>query len=109
MGLEWSSEDMAELYAAQFRDAPSAPPPDLPAGQFRVFYQRVLEGGWASGYAYSPTLRRMISLARLDPRIETGSKVQVRWGGFSDEPACTIRATVRALPFIAQHRAENLC
>ena len=107
MGLEWSGEDMAELYAAQFRDAPSAPPPDLPAGQFRVFYLRVLEGGWASGYAYSPTLRRMISLARLDPRLQPGAKVQVRWA-FSDEPARTIRATVRALPFIAQQRAKNL-
>ena len=108
MGLEWSSEDMAELYAAQFRDAPSAPPPDLPAGQFRVFFMKVIEGGWASGYAYSPTLRRMISLARLDRGIQAGDKVQVRWGGFSDEPACTIRATVRALPFIAQQRTKNL-
>jgi glycine cleavage system aminomethyltransferase T len=108
MGLEWSSEDMAELYAAQFRDAPSAPPPDLPAGQFRVFFMKVLEGGWASGYAYSPTLRRMISLARLDRSIQPGDKVQVRWGGFSDEPACTIRATVRALPFIAQQRTKTL-
>jgi glycine cleavage system aminomethyltransferase T len=108
MGLEWSGEDMAELYAAQFRDAPSAPPPDLPAGQFRVLFMRVLEGGWASGYAYSPTLRRMISLARLDQGIQPGDKVQVRWGGFSDEPACTIRATVRALPFIAQQRTKNL-
>ena len=108
MGLEWSSEDMAELYAAQFRDAPSAPPPDLPAGQFRVFFMKVLEGGWASGYAYSPTLRRMISLARLDPGIQPGDKVQVRWGGFSDEPVARIRATVRALPFIAQQRTKNL-
>jgi glycine cleavage system aminomethyltransferase T len=108
MGLEWSSEDMAELYAEQFRDAPAAPPPDLPAGQFRVFYLRVLEGGWASGYAHSPTLRRMISLARLDPRLQPGAKVQVQWR-FSDEPARTIRATVRALPFIAQQRGRNLC
>jgi glycine cleavage system aminomethyltransferase T len=108
MGLEWSSEDMAELYAAQFRDAPAAPPPDLPTGQFRVFFMKVLEGGWASGYAYSPTLRRMISLARLDRALQPGDKVQVRWGGFSDEPACAIRATVRALPFIAQQRTKTL-
>ena len=108
MGLEWSSEDMAGLYAEQFRDAPSAPPPDLPAGQFRVFYLRVLEGGWASGYAYSPTLRRMVSLARLDPALRPGAKVQVRWGGFSDEPSRIIRATVRALPFIAQQRTRSL-
>src|SRR5438132_6067246 len=59
MGLEWSSEDMAKLYADQFGDAPSAPPPDLPTGQFRVFFMKVEEGGWASGFAYSPTLRRM--------------------------------------------------
>jgi len=51
----------------------------------------------------------MISLARLDRALQPGDKVQVRWGGFSDEPACTIRATVRALPFIAQHRTKNLC
>lgn len=108
VGLEWSSEDMAELYAAQFRDAPAAPPPDLPAGQFRVFFIKVLQGGWASGYAYSPTLRRMISLARLDPRVQPGDKVQIVWGGFSDEPARPIRATVRALPFIAQQRTRNL-
>lgn len=112
MGLEWSGEDMAELYAAQFRDGPAAPPPDLPYGQFRVLFLPVLQGkdavGWASGYAYSPTLRRMLSLARLDRALEPGTRVQVRWGGFSDEPACAIGATVRALPFIAQQRSKNL-
>ena len=108
MGLEWSSEDMAELYAAQFRDAPSAPPPDLPYGQFRVFFMKVEEGGWASGYAYSPTLRRMISLARLPREIAPGAEVHVRWGGFSDEPVMRIRARVRELPFIEQKRRVAL-
>jgi glycine cleavage system aminomethyltransferase T len=112
MGLEWSSEDMAELYAAQFRDAPSAPPPDLPYGQFRVLFLKVLKDGapigWASGYAYSATLRRMISLARLDRGLEPGTKVQVLWGGFSDEPVMRIGATVRALPFIRQERTKDL-
>jgi glycine cleavage system aminomethyltransferase T len=112
MGLEWNSEDMAELYAAQFRDAPAAPPPDLPYGQFRVLFLKVMKDeekiGWASGYAYSPTLRRMISLARLERRLEPGAEVEVRWGGFSDEPACRIRAKVVALPFIAQQRTKNL-
>jgi glycine cleavage system aminomethyltransferase T len=112
MGLEWNSEDMAELYAAQFRDAPAAPPPDLPYGQFRVLFLKVMKDeekiGWASGYAYSPTLRRMISLARLERRLEPGAEVEVRWGGFSDEPACRIRAKVAALPFIAQQRTKNL-
>jgi glycine cleavage system aminomethyltransferase T len=112
MGLEWSSDDMAALYAAQFRDAPAPPPPDLPYGQFRVFFLRVFQeksqAGWASGYAYSPTLRRMISLARLDQRLEPGAEVGVLWGGFSDEPTCRIRARVVALPFIAQQRTKNL-
>jgi glycine cleavage system aminomethyltransferase T len=112
MGLEWNGEDMAELYAAQFRDAPAAPPPDLPYGQFRVLFLKIHQVknhvGWGSGYAYSPTLRRMISLARLERRLEPGAGVEVLWGGFSDEPACRIRATVRALPFIAQQRTKNL-
>jgi len=112
MGLEWNSEDMATLYAAQFRDAPAAPPPDLPYGQFRVLFLKVLQEksnvGWASGYAYSPTLRRMISLARLERRLEPGAEVEVLWGGFSDEPTCRIRAKVVALPFIAQQRTKDL-
>jgi len=108
MGLEWSADDMAALYAAQFRDAPSAPPPDLPYGQFRVLFLKVLQGGWASGYAYSPTLRRMISLARLDRALQPGDKVQVLWGGFSDEPTCRIRAKVVELPFIRQERTKKL-
>ncbi|MGH8733838.1 MAG: glycine cleavage T C-terminal barrel domain-containing protein, partial [Burkholderiales bacterium] len=102
VGLEWSSEDMATLYAAQFRDTPGAPPPDLPSGHFQVLFLRVLEGGWASGYAYSPTLRRMISLARLDRGIPTGTKVQVAWGGIN------IGATVVELPFIARKREKAL-
>ena len=44
MGLIWNSDDMAALYAGLFRDAPSAPPPDLPSGQFRMFYLKVLHG-----------------------------------------------------------------
>jgi glycine cleavage system aminomethyltransferase T len=106
MGLEWSSKDMAELYAAQFRDAPAAPPPDLPTGQFRVCFLKVVQGGWASGYAYSPTLRRMISLARLDRALQPGAEVEVLWGAFSDEPKSAIRAKVVELPFIARKREQ---
>jgi vanillate/3-O-methylgallate O-demethylase len=108
VGLEWSSEDMARLYAAQFGDAPAAPPPDLPYGQFRVSFLKIIEGGWASGYAYSPTLRRMISLARVDGGIDDGAQVRVRWGGFSDEPVALIRATVVPLPFIGRNREKVL-
>jgi vanillate/3-O-methylgallate O-demethylase len=106
MGLEWSSEDMGALYAAQFRDAASAPPPDLPTGQFRVCFLKVVQGGWASGYAYSPTLRRMISLARLDRALQPGAEVEVLWGAFSDEPKSAIRVKVVELPFIARKREQ---
>lgn len=112
LGLEWSSEDMAGLYAAQFRDAPSAPPPDLPSGHFQPLYLRVSrerqEAGWATGYAYSPTLRRMISLARLDRAIAPGAEVVVHWGGFAGEPLCPIRARVVELPFIKRARERVL-
>ena len=108
VGLEWSSEDMAKLYAAQFGGAPAAPPPDLPYGQFRVSFLKIVEGGWASGYAYSPTLRRMISLARVDHGIADGAQVRVRWGGFSDEPVALIRARVVPLPFIRRNREKVL-
>ena len=102
MGLEWSSEDMAKLHAAQYADGSSPPPPDLPTGHFQVLFLRILEGGWASGYAYSPTLRRMISLAKVDRGIPTGTKVQVAWGGIN------IGATVVDLPFIARKREKAL-
>jgi glycine cleavage system aminomethyltransferase T len=113
VGLLWDSDDMSELYAALFRDAPSAPPPDLPAGQFRMSYLKVLQGnehvGWASGVAYSPNIRRMISLARIRKDLATpGTAVSVLWGGLSDEPVMTIRARVHALPFIKQHRKDDL-
>jgi vanillate/3-O-methylgallate O-demethylase len=112
LGLVWSREDMTQLYATQFRDTPGAPPPDLPTGQFRVLFLKVFadrkEIGWASGYAYSPTLRRMISLARLDRRIEEETEVEVLWGGFSDEPTFRVRAKVAPLPFIRQERGKNL-
>jgi glycine cleavage system T protein (aminomethyltransferase) len=112
VGLQWSSEDMAALYAALFRDGPSAPPPDLPYGQFRVQYLKVTQGGraagWASGHTYSPTLKRMISLARIECSLAAGAEVDVHWGGFSDEPVQRIGARVMALPFVARNRERRL-
>jgi glycine cleavage system aminomethyltransferase T len=113
MGLTWNSDDMAALYAGLFHDGPSAPPPDLPTGQFRMFYLKVLHGkehvGWATGVTYSPTLKRMISLARLRKDLAVPSnELAVVWGGFSDEPIQVIRARVEELPFIRQHRRDTL-
>ena len=111
LGLEWSSEDMTGLFAAMFRDGASAPPPDLPTGHFQPLFLKVLrEGapaGWASGYAYSPTLRRMISLARLDRDIAAGAKVQVQWS-LGAGPATAVAAAVRELPFVSRNREKVL-
>ena len=113
VGLMWNSDDMAALYAALFQDGPSAPPPDLPCGQFRMFYLKVLRDdqhvGWASGVAYSPNIRRMISLARIRKDLAApGTELSVIWGRFTDEPQQIIRANVHELPFIRQHRKDDL-
>jgi len=113
VGLKWSSDDMAQLFARLFEDEPSPPPPDLPSGQMRVSFLRVLHNnhqiGWASGATYSPNLRRMISLARLDAELsKPGTEVTVVWGSFADEPTAAIRAHVHELPFIEQRRRFNL-
>jgi glycine cleavage system aminomethyltransferase T len=113
IGLMWNSEDMARLYAGLFEDGPSAPPPDLPYGQMRVCFLRIMRGdeqvGWASGATYSPNLRRMISLGRIDRELGgVGTEVSVIWGNFADEPTMNIRARVHELPFIKQRRREDL-
>ena len=113
VGLAWNGDDMAALYAALFRDEPSPPPPDLPYGQFRMqFLKASRDGeavGWSSAPAYSPNLRRMISLARVRKDLaEPGTGLTIEWGGFSSEPSCAIRAEVSALPFIRQNRREDL-
>lgn len=113
VGLMWDSDDIAELYAAQFRDAPAAPPPDLPYGQFRMQFLRVTKDGehvgWATGSTYSPNIRRMISLGRVRRELALpGTEVVVEWGRFSDEPLCRLRARVCELPFIKRHRADDV-
>jgi hypothetical protein len=37
-----------------------------------------------------------------------GTELSVMWGGFSDEPVMKIRARVHKLPFIKQHRTDDL-
>lgn len=114
VGLLWKSDDMAELFAALFRDEPSSPPPDLPYGQMRVSFIPVTQDGrqvgWASGYTYSPTMRRMISLARIDRDLaKPGTEVIVRWGApFAGEHVAEIRATVHQTPFIKRRREQAL-
>ena len=104
---------VAELFAAQFRDEPAPPPPDLPRGQYRMLYLKVLRGGehigWATSPTYSPNLRRMISLGRLrKDLVNPGTEVAVLWGGFSTDLKCRLRARVVKLPFIKDKRTTDL-
>jgi vanillate/3-O-methylgallate O-demethylase len=116
-GLVWNPDDVGELFAAQFRDTPAPPPPDLPWGQFRMQYLPVHRDGdsvgWASAWTYSPTLRRFISNVRLDRELAIGEEVTVAWGGpggggIAGEPTWRLRATVAEQPFITQHRRDTL-
>lgn len=113
-GLVWNSDDMVHLFAGLFGDGPSAPPPDLPYGQMRVTFIRIVQNdkhvGWASGFTYSPTLRRMVSLARIDRELATpGTELVVKWGEtFADEKVMNIRATVHSTPFIVRQRERKL-
>ena len=51
----------------------------------------------------------MISLARIRRDLaEPGTELSVVWGGFTDEPRQIIRARVHDLPFIRQHRKDDL-
>ena len=68
----------------------------------------VLQGsekiGYASSVTYSPTLRSMISLSRLDSALPDGAEVQVQWKPSHLPQTRAIRATVVPLPFIPYRR-----
>jgi vanillate/3-O-methylgallate O-demethylase len=108
--LVWDAGDVGDLYAAQFRDAPAPPAPDQSWGQFRLQFHRIRRdgemAGWASAATHSPTLRRMISHARLDAGIETGDEVTVDWG-FPGAPTWRLRATVAEQPLLPDHRRDD--
>lgn len=105
VGLVWNSKDVGELFASQFRDVPSAPPPPLASGPFRIsFVEVAIEDshiGWASGIVYSPTLRRLLSNGRIDRDAATpGTEVTVRWGDHNAGVRDEIRAEVVDQPII---------
>lgn len=117
--LEWNGDDVADVYASQFRDGDVFDPMDGPndmawdsgviddrTGTPRTFGFRadwVLAGdervGIASGRANSPGYQRMISLAFIDPAYATeGTELKVQWGS-PGGPQREIRATVARFPY----------
>ena len=110
-GLVWNSDDVIELFAAQFRDEPSPPPIQLPHPLFPEAHPILHDGeqvGWATSVCYSPTLRRVFSFGRIDVELtEPGTEVVVSWGG-GEFPTMDIRATVVEPPFVSRKRATAL-
>ena len=110
-GLVWNSDDVIELYAAQFRDEPAPPPIQFPHPLFPEAFPIVHEGqqvGWATSVCYSPIVRRVFSFGRIDVELtEPGTEVAISWGG-GEFPTMEIRATVVDPPFVSRKRAQNL-
>lgn len=105
VGLVWNSEEVIDVYTALFREGPIPTPMEIP----RVGYKwgmepdKVLKDGKVVGCstsrAYSPYLRKMISLCTIDKELtEPGTKVTVVWGDRVG-PQKEIGATVVKLPF----------
>ncbi|OJX67999.1 MAG: hypothetical protein BGO95_06520 [Micrococcales bacterium 73-13] len=118
--LEWDGEDIADVWASQYREGPVYDQFDRPAeiqfdsgtfdertGQFRTMGFRadlVLDGdrevGITTGRATSMGYRRMISLAFIEPALaEEGTGLVVLWGQ-PDGPQKRIRARVARYPYL---------
>lgn len=114
VGLEWSSEDVVDVYASLFRDGPLTTHMDMPRTVHRhaMNPDQVLHGGELVGVstsrAYSTFLRRMISLCVLRTDLAVpGTAVTVVWGD-RGAPQREIRATVRELPFKPDNRRTDV-
>ena len=110
-GLVWNTDDVVELYAAQFRDEPSPPPIQFPHPVFPEAFPIVHDGqqvGWATSVCYSPVVRRVFSFGRIDVALtEPGTEVAISWGG-DEFPTMEIRATVVDPPFVTRKRSKDL-
>ncbi|MGI6229395.1 MAG: hypothetical protein ACOYJL_00630 [Tractidigestivibacter sp.] len=114
--LEWSSEDVADVWASQLRDhvpyAPMDGPEDLPEdGVFEYRADKVLCGercvGRSMGRCLSWHYRRMISLAILDPDYaDKGRELEVLWGD-PESRQKRIRARVARFPYMDEDRNEK--
>jgi glycine cleavage system aminomethyltransferase T len=120
--LEWNSDDVADVFASQFRDEDPYPLMEIPnhypnaigdpEHNLHLWADQVLAGdqlvGISSGRTYTNFYRRMISLASIDTaHAALGSKLVVLWG----EPGTRqkrIRATVARFPYFDEDRNETV-
>jgi glycine cleavage system aminomethyltransferase T len=111
VGLEWNTEDVMAVFASLFGDGPIVHPMELPRylgfefDEVRVDGQRV---GCSTSRTYSPTLRKMISLAVVARELaEPGTEVMVLWGPPGPVQK-EMRCTVRELPFKEDRRRTDV-
>ena len=128
--LEWDADDIADVYASQFRgdEEPYDPISDRPndirydpgtldqeTGQIRTFTyhaDKVLrdgrEIGFSSGRAVSQTYHRMISLGFIEREsAKLGTGVVVLWGSPGSRQK-EIRATVARFPYLQVERNDQV-
>lgn len=108
VGLVWNRDDVVAAYGALFDEGPSPRPIRFPH-VLAPLAVPVLEGsehvGWATSVSYSPTVRRVISFARVARHLSAvGTELSVRWGS-DGGPHVMIGAEVVRLPFVEWKRA----
>lgn len=112
--LEWNADDIADIYASQFRGVDVEPcdfiedrPNDVyyfGGAKFTYHADKVLDGnrkvGISVGRGVSNWFRRMISLCFIDPKYaETGKELKLIWGS-PGTPQKEIRVTVARFPYL---------
>ena len=128
--LEWNADDVADVYASQFRGTPEVYEPiadrpndirydpgiiDQATGYPRTFTYHAdtvlkdgMEIGLSSGRAVSQTYHRMISLGFISRDEATlGNEVRVVWGS-PCRPQKEIRATVARFPYLQEVRNDEI-
>jgi vanillate/3-O-methylgallate O-demethylase len=86
--LAWEGEDVAKIFASLLVDTDEEPYQffDLPIANYGSSnFDSVLDDdgelvGFSMFTGYSANEKRVLSLATIDPRIETGDEVHVLWG-----------------------------
>jgi glycine cleavage system aminomethyltransferase T len=117
--LEWSIEDVVDIYASQFRDEEPYPPMDRPndvyyeSARAHVYHaDQVLKDGKlvgiSSGRSISQFYRKMLSLCSIDIEFSTiGTDLTVLWGDPGTRQK-QVRAKVARFPYLNENRNQDV-
>lgn len=118
--LAWNSEDVVKAYSTMFEKGEHVKYMDLPLSNYANSSFDAVMGGdkvvglsMFSGYSYNE--RSMLSLATVDPDIEVGTEVILKWGEETPTEKTTvesystsmdIRARVSSVPYAEVVRSQ---